>query len=182
MHVAIRGFVISLIASYLHFFSIAIVSLMVIVNYITAVCFCRSDDKSKHILTAFASVLLPMCFISRDTLKDIDDQKAEKMFNKFYRLNSIMFTLIVSVIGLIASNTIIRFSDVNYFDCQNMPFLSYEADCNYSSPFSDPIFDLPMPHSWFYFLGNILVLGLTLVHVILTFVEPWIINDNDAYY
>ena len=45
LHVAMRGFVISLLASYLQFFIIAILGLMVISNYILANCLIISSDR-----------------------------------------------------------------------------------------------------------------------------------------
>ena len=37
-----------------------------------------------------------------------------------------------------------------------------------------------MPHSWFYVVGNALLVGLPLAHVALVFSEGFIINDMKA--
>jgi hypothetical protein len=149
---------------------------MVIVNYITAIIIIKSDG-SKHIWTAFSAVLLPTCFASRDTFKNKDPSFGKKMFAKFYRYNSVFFFFVFGVIALITSNFIIRYTDMSTFTCDNLPFLSYDATCETHNSFPNQIFDLPAPHSWFYFLGNLLVVFLALLHVVLVFMEEVCIRD-----
>merc|ERR1711892_544129 len=68
LHILFRGFVIALLASYLQFLALAVIGLMVMANYITSNILIKTDG-SKHIWTAFAAVLLPNCFVSRNTLE-----------------------------------------------------------------------------------------------------------------
>jgi len=175
--ILIRGFVIALLAGYLQFFTLVFLFSMVILNYIIANIFIQSEG-SKHFWTAFSAVLLPTCFASRDALKDKDPSFGRKMFARFYRCNSLVFFLVFGIAGLLTTNFIIRFTDMSYFTCINLPFLSFDKNCSKSSPFSSPIFNLPPPHAWFYFLGNLLVILLSLVHVFLIFIEEICIRDS----
>ena len=180
LHIALRGLVIALLAVYLQFFIILIMILMIISNYILASFIITTIDKSKNIWTSFASVLLPKCFVSRETLEGKESNFGPKMFEKFYKLNAILFLLIFSIIGLIIANVIIRLSDINDFNCENLPFLSFIEGCD--SYFSDPVFNLPLPHSWFYFLGNILIISFSIIDVILTYLEGYLIDDFNIKY
>ena len=180
-HIALRGFVIALLAVYLQFFIILIMVIMIISNYILASFFIITIDKSKNIWTSFASVLLPKCFVSRETLEGKDSDFGPKMFEKFYKMNSVLFLIVFGIIGVIIANVIIRFTDINDFNCENLPFLSYIERCG-SSNFSDPILNLPLPHSWFYFLGNIIIIAFSIIDVTLTFLEGYLINDLHINY
>jgi len=150
--------------------------IMIILNYIIAQIIIKSDG-SKHIWTAFSAVLLPTCFASRDTFANKDPSFGKKMFAKFYRYNSVLFFFLFGVVALITTNFIIRYTDMSTFTCDNYPFLSHDPDCQKSSLLSNPIFDLPPPHSWFYFLGNLLVIVLAMLHVVLVFMEEFCIRD-----
>ena len=181
LHIAFRGFVVALLAVYLQFFIILIMVVMIISNYILASFIITTIDKSKNIWTSFASVLLPKCFVSRETLEGKNSDFGPKMFEKFYKMNSILFLLVFGIIGVIIANVIIRFTDINDFNCENLPFLSHIEGCS-SSNFSDPILNLPLPHSWFYFLGNILIVAFSIIDVTLTFSEGYLINDLNIDY
>lgn len=176
LHILSRAFIIALLAGYLQFFILLFISIMVIVNYITANILIKTDG-SKHIWTAFSAVLLPTCFASRETFKDKNPSFGKKMFARFYRYNAAFFFFIFGVAALVTTNCIIRYTSISNFTCDNYPFLSYDVDCSTSSSFANPIFDLPPPHSWFYFLGNLLVITLGLLHVVTVFVEEYCIRD-----
>jgi len=178
LHILMRGFILALLGGYLQFFSLLFIFLMIIVNYITANIFIKTDG-SKHIWTAFAAVLLPTCFASRETFKNKDPSYGKKIFAKFYRYNSVFFFFIFGVAALVTTNLIIRYTSITTFSCANYPFLSYDQDlhCPSLSSFSNPIFDLPPPHSWFYFLGNLMVITMALLNVVLAFMEEVWIHD-----
>ena len=73
LHIICRGAVLALLASYLHYLSLAFIGAMIICNYIISNIIVKTDG-SKHFWTAFAAVLLPNCFISRDTVETIEQQ------------------------------------------------------------------------------------------------------------
>ena len=104
------------------------------------------------------------------------------MFERFYKANSILFFFIFSVIGVVITNTIIRWTEINNFKCSNVPFLSYIEACFWDSDtfISDPIFGLPQPHAWFYVLGNGLIICFSMLHILLVFVENYFIGDFNA--
>ena len=82
-HIVCRGAVLALLASYLHYIFLAFIGAMIICNYITIYFIMKTDeniktDGSKHIWTAFAAVLLPNCFISRDTVETMGQQVREQ--------------------------------------------------------------------------------------------------------
>ena len=181
LHIAFRGFVVALLAVYLQFFIIVIMVIMILGNYIIASFVITTIDKSKNIWTSFASVLLPKCFVSRESLEGKDSDFGSKMFENFYKKNSFLFLLVFGIIGVIVADVIIRFTDINDFNCENLPFLSYIEGCS-SSNFPDPILNLPLPHSWFYFLGNILIIAFSTIDVTLTYLEGYLINDLDINY
>merc|ERR1712214_224810 len=103
VHILCRGSVIALLASYLHYLSLAFVGAMILANYVLSNLLIKTDG-SKHFWTAFAGVLLPNCFISRATLDTAD--------------------------------CLIILTDFINFNCNNLPFLSYDAekDCPSASP------------------------------------------------
>ena len=136
------------------------------------------SDGSKHVWTAFSAVLLPTCFASRDRFVNREHNFGQNMFSRFYRYNSVAFFFIFGVIALITNNFIIRFTNISTFTCDNFPFLSHNSTCGTPpSPFSHEILDLPAPHSWFYFLGNLLIIVLALLHVVMVFMEEFCIRD-----
>merc|ERR1712050_287967 len=128
---------------------------------------------SQHIWTAFAAVLLPNCFVSRFILEQMSAKDSQRLFTKFYRWNSVVFFLVMGVASLIFTNCIITLTDISSFNCNNYPFLSYdqELSCPPSSPFKTPIFSFPAHHSWFFLIGNISVVSLSLLHMVFVFVE-----------
>lgn len=73
LHILFRGAVLGLLASYLHYLSVAFIGVMILANYIASNVIIKTDG-SKHFWTAFAAVLLPNCFISRDTVEKIEKQ------------------------------------------------------------------------------------------------------------
>ena len=178
LHILTRGIIIALLGSYLQFFILLFIFLMVLVNYITANILIKTD-RGKHIWTAFAAVLLPTCFASRDTFKNKDPSTGKKIFARFYRFNAVFFFFIFGVAALLTTNFLIRYTSISSFTCDNYPFLSYDPElaCPTSSSFPNPIFDLPSPHSWFYFLGNLMVITLALLHVVLVYMEEFCIRD-----
>lgn len=107
-----------------------------------------------------------------------------RMFERFYKVNSILFFIIFSVVGVVTANIIIRWTEVNSFDCSNLPFLSYIEECfmNSDITISDPILNLPQPHSWFYLLGNLTIIVLSFLHMILVVVESYFIRDLTTTY
>ena len=168
LHLLCRGFVISLLASYLHFLIIIFICLMIITNFTIALFTVQSMDASKHLLTAVGSVLLPKCFVSRDSLENKPVQYGAKMFERYYRLNSINFFLVFSVLGLITANCVIRWTDINTFPCDVLPFLSENPQCE----------DTSAQHSLFYLLGNILVVFCSALSLVLVHLQELVIRDT----
>ena len=168
VHLLCRGFVISLLASYLHFLIIIFIFLMMISNFTIAFFTVPSLDASKHLLTAVGSVLLPKCFVSRDSLENKPAQYGAKMFERYYRLNSINFFLVFSVLGLITTNCVIRWTDINTFPCDILPFLSENPQCE----------ETTAQHSLFYLLGNILVVLCSLLSLVLVHLQEPVIRDT----
>jgi len=176
LHIIIRGFVISLLASYLHLVSIAFIILMVVMNYILANLIIKTDG-SKHFWTAAAAVVVPTCFVARDSLEGKQQAQSTKVFTRFYKWNTVLFFFIFGVAALITTNCLLLFTDVNKYTCDNLPFLSYDFDnkCPGDNPFPDLTTTLesrlPAPHTWFYLFGNLLVLLLSALHLVLMSVE-----------
>ena len=168
VHLLCRGFVISLLASYLHFLIIIFIFLMMITNFTIAFFTVQSLDASKHLLTAVGSVLLPKCFVSRDSLENKPSQYGAKMFERYYRLNSINFFLVFSVFALITANCVIRWTDINTFPCDVLPFLSENPQCE----------ETTAQHSLFYLLGNILVVLCSLLSLALVHLQEPVIRDT----
>jgi len=179
LHILLRGFVLALLASYLQFLALAVIGVMVIANYVTSILLIKTYG-SKHIWTAFAAVLLPNCFVSRFTLEQMSAKDSQRLFTKFYRWNSVVFFLVMGVSALIFTNCIITLTDISSFNCNNYPFLSYdqELSCPPSSPFKTPIFSFPAPHSWFFLIGNISVVFLSLLHMVFVFVEECVCGKD----
>ena len=168
VHLLCRGFVISLLASYLHFLIIIFICLMMITNFAIALLTVKSKDSSKHLLTAVGSVLLPKCFVSRDSLENKPAQYGAKMFERYYRLNSINFFLVFGVVGLITANCVIRWTDINTFPCEVLPFLSENPECQ----------DTTAQHSLFYLLGNILIILCSALSLVLVLLQEPVIRDT----
>ena len=168
VHLLCRGFVISLLASYLHFLIIIFICLMMITNFAIALFTLQSRDASKHLLTAVGSVLLPKCFVCRDSLENKPAQYGPKMFERYYRLNSINFFLVFSVLGLITANCVIRWTDINTFPCSALPFLSENPECE----------ETTAQHSLFYLLGNILIILCSALSLLLVHLQEPLIRDT----
>jgi hypothetical protein len=64
LHILLRGFILALLASYLHFFSLLLLFLMIVANLIVAP-FVLKTSWNKHIMTAFSAIILPNCFMAR---------------------------------------------------------------------------------------------------------------------
>jgi len=168
-HIICRGIVLALLASYLHYLSLAFIGAMVIGNYIISNIIIKTDG-SKHFWTAFASVLLPNAFISRDTVSIVGRQKTRELFQTFYKANSVLFLILIGIGALITTNCLITLTDFIQYNCNNLPFLSYDKDCPSTSPFNQPLSPfLPLPHSWFFIIGNAGVFFLSFLHLILVF-------------
>lgn len=176
LHIVFRGFVLALLASYLHFFVLPLFGLMVLANFVTALCVI--DTKwSKHFMTACAAVLLPTCFISRENVEDAG--YGRRLFYRFYRINSLVF-FAVAMTGLIAANCLLHYTDMITFNCSNLPFLSYDStqDCpsgsvlaGFNAPLGDLVDVLKPVHVWFHVVGSSLILGLSMLHVFFVFIE-----------
>ena len=175
-HVLIRGFVISLLAGYLQFLILIFIFLMIVSNYTLARLTVKSNDTSKHLLTAFGSVLLPKCFVSRDTLQDKPPHYGAKMFERFYRFNAVVFFIVFSVLGLVTAVCIIRLTEVSQFTCENLPFLSDDLKC--SLDISSDISHWSISHGLFYWAGSLLIVLSSAVHVILVMLQESVIRDN----
>ena len=169
-----------MLAAYLHLYILPLLSLMVAVNFLTAICVLKTK-LSKHLKTAFAAVLLPTCFVFKKDIKSFG--LGQKLFSKFYKVNSVFF-FVVSACGLIVSNLFLNFTTLLRYDCNNLPVLSYNETvpcpkesilAGASSPF-DGILD-PV-HAWFTVIGSSLILGLGILHVILVFIEDMSCNQN----
>ena len=115
--------------------NIIFIFLMVIANFIAATIIIKSDT-SKYIWISFAGVLLPTCFVSRDSFKNKDSSFGRKMFLRFYQYNGVLFFFIFGVAALITTNFIIRYTSVSSFNCDN---------CPRSAALSSPVFDPPPP-------------------------------------
>ena len=120
-----RGTVLALLAAYLHYLSLAFIGLMILTNLGLASCLLRTDG-SKHLWTACAGVLLPNAFISRDTVEIIGRQKTRELFRRFYKVNSLVFLLVMGVGALVTCLCLITLTDFIQFNCNNLPFLSYD--------------------------------------------------------
>ena len=168
VHLLCRGFVISLLATYLHFFIIIFICLMMITNFSIALFTVQSQDASKHLLTAVGSVLLPKCFVSRDSLENKPTQYGARMFERYYRLNSLNFFLVFGVLGLVTANCLIRWTDINTFPCDVLPFLSENPQCE----------ETTAEHSLFYLLGNILVVLCSVLSLVLVHLQESVIRDT----
>jgi len=173
LHVITRGFILALLASYLHFFVLVLFALMVVANFISAL-YVIDTKWSKHFMTAFAAVLLPTCFVSREHIEDAG--YGRRLFYRFYKVNALVFFFLATA-GLVAANCLLHYTDQLEFNCNNLPFLSYDSANNcpaksalggLSPPFEEVLNPI---HAWFHTIGSSLVLGLAFLHVVLVFVE-----------
>jgi len=179
-HIICRGAVLALLASYLHYLSLAFIGAMIVLNYIISNIIIKTDG-SKHFWTAFAAVLLPNCFISRDTVELLGQQETRRKFKTFYRVNSLLFFFLIGVGALVTANCLIFLTDFIQFNCANLPFLSYDAEqnCPPNSPIKDiEIAKLLPPHSGFLVFGSVGVFVLSLLQVISIFFEESILSKD----
>jgi len=181
VHIFLRGFVIALLADYLQYLALAALGIMVIANYILSNILIKTDG-SKHIWTAFAAVLLPNYFVSRDTLENKSAKDAQRIFRSFYRWNSIIFFILIGLVTLVSTNCFISVTNLSNFNCNNFPFLSYNSDlsCPPDSPFSNLLSVFPSPHSWFYLIGNPSVFVFSLFHVFIVFAQDSVCGQDYA--
>ena len=180
VHIICRGFVLALLAAYLHLYILPVLCLMVAVNFLTAVCVLKTKF-SKHFKTAFAAVLLPTCFVFKKDIKSFG--LGQKLVSKFYKVNSLFF-FVVSVCGLVVANYFLHFTTLLKYECNNLPVLSYNQTvpcpkesilAGVKSPFDDI---LDPVHVWFTVIGSSLILGLGILHVIIVFIEDLSHNYN----
>ena len=127
VHILCRGSVIALLASYLHYLSLAFVGAMILANYALSNLLIKTDG-SKHFWTAFAGVLLPNCFISRATVDTVGREKTRTLFKRFYKANSLIFLFLFGIGALATADCLIILTDFINFNCNNLPFLSYDAE------------------------------------------------------
>ena len=127
VHILCRGSVIALLASYLHYLSLAFVGAMILANYALSNILIKTDG-SKHFWTAFAGVLLPNCFISRATVDTVGREKTRTLFKRFYKANSLIFLFLFGIGALATADCLIILTDFINFNCNNLPFLSYDAE------------------------------------------------------
>jgi len=180
LHIICRGAVLGLLASYLHYLFLAFTAAMILCNYFISNMIIKTDG-SKHFWTAFAAVLLPNCFISRDTVELVEKQETRRRFKSFYRVNSVVFLILFGVGALVTANCLIFLTDFISFNCSNLPFLSYdpEQNCPATSPLKDSnMANFLPPHGGFLVFGSAGVFVLSLVHVMLVFVEESILSKD----
>jgi len=171
LHIGCRGIVFALLASYLHYLSIAFIGTMILCNYIISNIIIKTDG-AKHFWTAFAAVLLPNSFISRDTVDLQGRQRTREMFRTFAKANSLLFLFLIGIGALVTTNCLLTLTNFIEFNCKNYPFLSYDPqqDCPVESPLKTPPASFfPEPHSWWFLIGNVGVILLSILHVILVF-------------
>jgi len=173
VHILCRGSVIALLASYLHYLSLAFVGAMILANYALSNILIKTDG-SKHFWTAFAGVLLPNCFISRATVDTVGREKTRTLFKRFYKANSLIFLFLFGIGALATADCLIILTDFINFNCNNLPFLSYDAekDCPGASPLKALHAETGLTshlHSMWFMAGNASVLVLSVLHVICVF-------------
>ena len=135
-------------------------------------------DWNKNIWTSVASILLPVCFVSKDDIPNLPDPG--KQFHKFYKWNSLLFC-ILSVLILVGLNAMLYFNIFLSYNCSNLPFMS----CQNGSilPKSEDPQDLAMcgrlpqcesysnPHFNFLIYGNVAVFVLSSFHAIVVWMQ-----------
>jgi len=145
VNIILRGGSMALLFSMIHFFSMIFLFVFVVSNYVMAKLIVNTQDESKHIWTAFGAILLPNCFISKDTVENIGKGRTEKWFKRFLVANSWLFFILFGIIGV---STICG--------------LSYTDMINYrSSPASRE------PTSGEYWMINSIILLCSLLHAVL---------------
>jgi len=180
IHIFLRGYIISFLAGYLQFISLGFIGLMVLVNYIAANILLSISNGSKHFITAAAAVLVPTCFVSRESLVDLPAHKAKKLFTRFYKWNTVIFFLIFGVAALASTDAILLLTNIIKFTCSNLPFLSFDTENNCPSDsifkeslpgYSDLTEILPAAHVWFFTIGNLFVLFFALLDLVIISLE-----------
>lgn len=182
LHIACRGTVLALLAAYLHYLSLAFIGLMILTNLGLASCLLRTDG-SKHLWTACAGVLLPNAFISRDTVEVIGRQKTRELFRRFYKVNSLVFLLVMGVGALVTCLCLITLTDFIQFNCTNLPFLSYDPvkNCPDESLLAYSLSSLNnqgahSPHFWMLVAGGVGVPLICLIHVTIVFIGEAVLD------
>jgi len=168
-HLLSRTLVAALLASYLQALSFVFVVVMIIINFVTATVVLRTN-RAKNVFTCFSAILLPTCFVARDTIKgrEVEEPKCgPKLFARFYKYNSIQF-FVISTTALATACLILRFSpDFPVFTCEDLPLLSYDPDCQHNIFSNGEVVGMSHMHSWFFLLGSIMVLLLSSLDAIL---------------
>ena len=59
-------------------------------------------------------------------LKVVGRQKTRELFKRFYKVNSLLFFLLMGVGALATALCLITLTDFIQFNCDNLPFLSYD--------------------------------------------------------
>ena len=126
-HIICRGYIIALLCSYLHFFSIIFLVTMVLTNFIVSRLILQTEV-AKTVWTAFASVLLPVKFCSKDTVKEKRGQEIRNKFGLFYIQNTVTFVIIFGL-AWIAANLLIAFGVIE-FNSSNCPFFCSDEGWN----------------------------------------------------
>ena len=58
--------------------------------------------------------------------KVVGRQKTKELFKRFYKVNSLLFFLLMGVGALVTALCLITLTDFIQFNCDNLPFLSYD--------------------------------------------------------
>jgi len=166
LHAFSRSLVISVLASYMHYYIFAFLAAMVVLNFLLAKLILKTHF-SKNVFTSFAAVVLPVCFISKDHVPA--EEGADKKFSRFYIWNTTVFVIIFSVIGLAVTNVLL-YMDLMSFTCYNLPAFSCDdtgAQCGKINECAAGV----SPHESFYMFGNIVVVAASLVHWVALYVQ-----------
>ena len=105
-------------------------------------------------------------------------QEARRRFKTFYKVNSWMFLFLFGVGALVTANCLIHLTDFISFNCNNLPFLSYDPlqDCPAASPMKG--FGWAATHHGFLLFGSASVVILCVLHVVLVYLEERILSKD----
>ena len=130
-----RCSILALLAAYMQGWTVLLMVILVVTNLIIASLVFKTD-KGKNVWTAFASVLVPICFVSKDTIAVYERSLANppaKKFRQYYLLNSLAFAF-YTLSGMGILHWVLTEQMIEY-DCHNLPILSCQriiddASCN----------------------------------------------------